>query len=164
MTERWLRIYDFPEYAISTLGRVRNENTDRILALTINQQGIMQVGLTRDYKQFKRSVALLVAKHFLPPPNPTSFDTPIHLDGDRANCEVENLVWRPRWFAIKYHQQFENGERGFEVPIEDVATGEKFETSWDAATKFGLIDKEILVATLNRTYVWPTYQRFRVII
>lgn len=161
---RWQPIEDFPGYSISEEGEVRNDETERILLRTKNQRGILVVGLMKEGKQYKRSVALLVAKAFLPPPTPESFDTVIHLDGDRTNVHESNLVWRPRWFAVRYHKQFEPGApRGFEQSIQDTKTGIIYKTSWEAATQFGLIDREILIATLNRTYVWPTYQEFKVV-
>jgi NUMOD4 motif. len=160
--EEWKEIESFPVYSVSTHGRVRNDETGYFMALLRNQKGIINVGLTQNLVQYKRSVAVLVAHAFLPRPKQHTFDTPIHLDGDRGNNHVENLMWRPRWFAVKYHQQFLTEKRGFLVPVVD-DSGEMFETSWEAATKYGLIDREILTATLNRTYVWPTYQKFRVI-
>lgn len=161
MTE-WRVIDDFPTYSVSDDGYVRNDALDHILRQQVNQQGIPHVGLvsSHDGIQYKRGVALLVAKAFLPPPTPSHFDTPINLDGDRFNNRVDNLMWRPRWFAIKYHKQFKNSERGFIVPIVETTTMEHFPNSWVAATKYGLLDKEILLAFLNRTYVFPTGQRF----
>ena len=161
--EEWRSIPGFENYAVSDQGRVMNLDTDYFMALTRNQRGILMVGLVRDGVQYKRSVTVLVADAFLEPHKLPAFDTPVNLDGDRTNNEVENLVWRPRWFAVKYAQQFYSSERGFLVPIEDIATGETFPTSWEAATKYGLLDREILTATINHTFVWPTYQRFRVL-
>lgn len=157
----WKVIPDFPDYSVSNRGQIRNDDTGRVLALTRNQNGLVQVGLMNGHHQHKRGVALLVAKAFLPPPVPETFDTPINLDGDRLNNATENLMWRPRWFAVRYHQQFHNDKRGFRGPIQEIRTGELFPNSWQAAITYGLLDIEILVATLNRTYVWPTYQRFR---
>lgn len=161
--EEWTQINEFPGYSISSHGRVRNEDTGRLLALLRNQQGIVHVGLMRGLTQFKRSVVVLVANYFLPPSKLEAFDTPIQLDGDRSNANVQNLMWRPRWFAIRYHRQFHRPNLGIVVPIRETRTGEEFDNSWEAAIKYGLIDKEILDATLNRTYVWPTYQTFEVI-
>jgi hypothetical protein len=161
----WKTIPEFPDYSVSRGGQIRNDHTDRILALTLtrSQGGLVQVGLVRDGMQYKRGVALLVARAFLDPPTPPTFDTPINLDGDRCNNHVSNLMWRPRWFAVKYHKQFHNEKRGFDQPIRDIHTGIVYRTSWDAAITHGLIDREILVATMNRTYVWPTYQEFRLV-
>lgn len=157
----WKEIRDFPGYSVSSMGKVRNDSTDRIMALQINQHGVVHVGLFKEGRQYKRGVALLVCQAFLPPPIPPTFDTPIHLDGDPTNNRIDNLMWRPRWFAVKYHQQFENPTVSFSGPIQDKRTGEVFNNSWHAATTFGLLEKEIFLATLNRTYVWPTYQEFR---
>lgn len=129
-----------------------------------NQHGVTHVGLTKNRVQYRRSVTLLVATAFLAEFYKETFDAPINLDGDRSNNRVENLVWRPRWFAVKYHQQFkDNTRRGFLTPIRETKTGEEFESSWEAAIKYGLLDREILLATINNTYVWPTYQRFQTI-
>jgi hypothetical protein len=159
----WEAITDFPGYSVNEIGQIKNEDTGRIMALTRNQKGIIQVGLMKGGIQYKRAVGLLVAKAFLPPPTPETFDTVINLDGDRSNNHVDNLMWRPRWFAVRYHKQFHNERRGFAEPIVEIHTGERFKNSWQAAIKYGLIDREILTATLNRTFVWPTYQEFRVV-
>lgn len=161
--ELWKPIDNFLGYSISDYGRIRNDRTNRIIVMTRNQHGTLQVGLMRNKVQYKRSVPLLVAQAFLPEPQLPAFDTPINLDGNRLNNRADNLVWRPRWFAVKYHLQFERPREGFKTPIIEVKTGEIFPTSWEVAVKFGLLDREIVTATLNRTYVWPTYQFFQVI-
>lgn len=159
----WIPIDEFPAYSVSREGMVRSDKTDRIMTLTQNQYGVVQVGLMLRGIQYKRGVALLVARAFLDPPVPPSFNTPINLDGDRLHNSADNLIWRPRWFAIKYHQQFHNGKYGFDEPIMEINTRETFPNSWEAAVQYGLLDREIMIATLNRTYVWPTYQEFRLI-
>lgn len=159
----WIALEDFPGYSINILGQVMNEDTNRVMAMTKNQHHVIQVGLMRDGLQHKRAVGLLVAKLFLPTPEPPTFNTVINLDGNRSNNHVENLMWRPRWFAVRYHKQFFNDRRGFLEPIIEIHTEERFKNSWQAAIKYGLLDREILTATLNRTYVWPTYQEFRTV-
>lgn len=163
--EVWRCIPDFPGYSVSDEGRVVNEETGRFMALRENTTGIVQVGLTRERRQHRRSVALLVAEAFIPklPQHRDSFNTPIHLNGDNTNNRVVNLMWRPYWFAVKYARQFDRPPQGFRTPVEELTGKLVFDTSWDAAITFGLLDKEILVATITRTYVWPTYQRFRVL-
>jgi hypothetical protein len=161
--EDWRDIRFFPGYSVSTIGRVRNDDTGRMMTLMVNQSGVVNVGLTRSREQHRRAVALLVADAFIPRPIREAFDTPINLNGDRMNNTIDNLVWRPRWFAIKYIQQFKNNVRGFRVPVEEVRSGEQFPTSWEAAIKYGLLDREILIATVARTFVFPTNQKFRVL-
>lgn len=161
--EQWSPIREFPGYSVSDTGRVRNDDQDRIMCMLVNQSGVVNVGLTKGKKQFKRSVGLLVARAFLRPAEDVRFDTPIHLDGDQRNNHVENLMWRPRWYAIRYQHQFTMAPQGFNVPIVETHTGETFQTSWDAAVKYGLIDRDIMLAIINKTFVWPTYQFFKTV-
>jgi NUMOD4 motif len=163
MTELWMPIENFPEYSVSSYGRIRADKTGRILALNENQFGLLQVGLMRDGIQHHRSVPLLVAKAFIPQPT-GPFDTPINLDGDRHHNYVENLAWRPRWFAIKYNQQFRHPyENPIQAPLEDIKTGEVSENSTECAKRYGLLESDLVLSVLNRTYVWPTYQEFRIV-
>lgn len=161
--EQWEEIPEFFGYSVSDHGRVRNDDTKRILTLLVNQSGLVNVGLTRGRVQYKRSVALLVAKAFLEPPMDRSFNTPINLDGDRRNNAARNLVWRPRWFAAKYNSQMRIGHVSLRMTIEDVRTGERFRNTKAAAVRFGLLERDIADAIANRTYVWPTYQTFRIV-
>lgn len=163
--EKWVNLenHDFPGYAVSDQGQIRNELTGRILRQTPNQSGLHKVAITSSENfRVTISVALMVAKVFVPiePHLRDRFDTPINVNGDRSDNRVDNLMWRPRWFAIMYHQQFHNNRRGVKVPIIDIKTGERFENSWEAAIKYGLLDREIAHAIHNKTYLFPTGQIF----
>lgn len=160
--EVWRQIYEFPGYSVSNMGRVRNDDMNRTLTMLRNQYDIINVGLTRDRIQYKRSVAVLVANAFLPSYESDAFDTPIHLNGDRSDCRAENLLWRPRWFAIKYHRQFRTGRISIRKTLVDDNTGSEYRNSLVAAQTFGLLDSDIGWAVEHDSTVWPTYQRFRV--
>jgi hypothetical protein len=164
MAEHWKLIEHFPEYSVSDHGRIRAEKSGRILSLSPNQYGVVQVGMMRDGEQRHRSVPLLVAKAFLPQP-PGPFDTPINLDSNRFNNHVDNLAWRPRWFAIRYNQQFKPPHDGYTIdePLVDLKTGVVSENSFACAKQYGLLEKDLVLSILNRTYVWPTYQEFGVL-
>ena len=163
MSEQWKIIERFPEYSVSNEGRVRTDKSGRILRCNVNQYGLLQVGLMDEGVQRHRSVPLLVAKAFLPELS-GPFDTPINLDGDRHNNEVSNLAWRPRWFAIRYNQQF---RYPYEDPINelimDLKTHDISENSFECAKKYGLLEKDLVLSIMNRTFVWPTYQQFGVV-
>lgn len=159
----WEVIKEFDEYMINQKGQVKNQH-GRLLALTRNNRGLIQVGLMKDNVQHKRMVGLLVAKAFLDPPTPETFDTVINLDGDRSNNNLYNLMWRPRWFAMQYHKQFRLPRRGFGERIYEMQSKEEFQSSWEAAIKYGLLENEIIMSVVNRTYVWPTYQEFRILV
>jgi len=161
--EEWREVQFFPGYSVSDTGRIRNDDTGRIMTLCVNQRGAVYVGLVRSHRQHIRSVSVLVARAFLPPPKLEAFDTPINYDGDRRNNHTYNLTWRPRWFAVKYFQQFRLPHPGIKVPIIDVKSSEQFSDSWEATLRYGLLDREIVLSILNHTFVWPTYQRFKVV-
>jgi hypothetical protein len=161
--EHWKTIAEFPRYSVSNHGRVRRNASDRVLAPSENQYGVLQVGLMRDRTQFKRSVPLLVVTAFLPQPSGL-FDTPINLNGDRTDNRLGNLAWRPRWFAVKYNKQFlEPWHSPIQRPLQDTKTGSVTANSWACFQRYGLLEKDLVLSILNRTYVWPTYQEFRVI-
>ena len=163
MDEEWKTIQNFEDYSISSSGRVRSEKSGRILALNQNQYGIVYVGLFRSGIQYHRSVSLLVAKAFLPVKF-EAFDTPINLNGDRWDNSVENLVWRPRWFAVRYNHQFRSPYMDPILdPIRDVKTGEVSENSFEAAMRYGLLEADLVRSISLRTIVWPTYQEFGVV-
>lgn len=141
MLENWLPIERAPNYVLSTLGNVESTKTGRPIIPSMNQQGVEKITLYQDRQYITMGVALLVAQTFLPEPQRDDFTTPIHLDGDRTNCSVDNLMWRPRWFAIKYHQErrkepFPKWARPFEL----VDTGEVFDHPRDCAILYGLLE------------------------
>jgi hypothetical protein len=162
MLMEWRPIEQFPIYSVSNEGLVRNEETGRQMSLLVNQHGVVNVGLTRDCRQYKRAVGLLVATAYLKDKQPNkAFDCPINLDGDRFNNCVDNLAWRPKWFAVQYRRQLEEAHFEDEWPIENVDTHETFRNTWDAARRYGLLQMHILLAIANRSEVWPFRYRFR---
>ena len=161
MTEEWRTVSVFPQYAVSSRGEIENKKTGRILRPSRNAQGHLKVNLSKDGKIFTRAVNQLVAKAFLPESERKDFDSLIHRDGDKSNCDVGNLMWRPRYFAIAFHQQFWSPRfQNTKMPIVEVKTGERFDTIQDAVMKYGLIFNDILMSMHDHTYVWPTYQQY----
>lgn len=105
----------------------------------------------------------MVAKAFIEKPYP-QFDTPINLNGDRTDCRVENLAWRPRWFAIKYNQQFLTEHAPMITnKIRNTKTGVISQNSWECSIRYGLLELDLYVSIYNRTYVWPLYVQFEAI-
>lgn len=161
--ERWLYLDEYPGYSVSDLGRFRNEETGRILAVVCNQGGLVFVGLTVNGRQYKRGVAKLVADKWLPHNTLETFDTPLHRDGDRFNNAVSNLVWRPRFYANKYLRQFEG--RGYrrpyiDHPLQEIETGLVFNNSWEAMQHFGVLEYNVARAYYEDVTAWPTTAKF----
>lgn len=161
MPERWSDVFDFPGYSVSDRGRVLNTKTGNYVSINSNSRGIAIVGLTKDAAQYKRSLSVLVATAFVPRDPREGFDTPINLDGNRMNSHYANLLWRPLWFARKYHHQFMNDRPYFNDPIIDVEAGLVYDNSRHASVINGVLDSEIYISMVNNTYVWPTGQIFR---
>lgn len=160
--ERWVGIAEFPGYSVSDHGRVRNDLSGRIMTMLRNQAGVIHVGLVKEGRQYKRSLAKLVAEVFLPRNTLSHFTTPIHLDGNPENNNHTNLAWRPRQFADMYHRQY-NRWPLVGRPIQEVDTGERFRDSWDACMKYGLLDRDILRSVVDGKQVKPTYQTFELV-
>lgn len=163
MIERWEEIEGFPEYAVSDMGEVVSIKRDIVRRPSINAQGVYKVTLSRDGRLATRSVAVLVAEQFVEGKSELN-DTVIHLDGDRSNCRADNLMWKPRWFAIKFHRQFLN-PKFYEdyTPFYDLATGEEYHGLREAAMRHGLHFEDIRTSIMNHTHVPATYQEFRLI-
>lgn len=167
MIENWLPIEKAPNYALSTLGNIESRKTGQPIMPSRNQQGVEKITLYQDKQYMTMSVALLVAETFLPDPPRDDFTTPIQLDGNRSNCQLDNLMWRPRWFAIRYHQErrqdpFPNWARSFEI----IETGEMFRHPQECAVIYGLLegtDIGIHHAIMNEKNIFPTGFRFRYI-
>lgn len=160
---QWKRIPGFPKYQVSDEGEIAYVKYNRILALSENQYGVITVGLMRDGQQHHRSVPKLVASAFIPH-RFGAFDTPINLNGDRRDNHVDNLAWRPRWFAVKYNRQFRNRyPHPIRRPIMDMQTGVVSPNSFECAIQYGLLEKDLVESIHNRTLTWPTYQQFCVV-
>lgn len=160
---QWQEIDEFPEYSISNHGDVVNNLTGRPLKPIQNQQGIFYVGLTQEKMRINRSVALLVARIYVPQ-KWEIWDSVIHKDGDRANFDANNLEWRPRWYAIKYHQQFLSVDPvRVIVPIRNLDTGETFPNSWPATIKYGILGSDIFRSTREGVEVFYTGHHYEII-
>jgi hypothetical protein len=165
MLEEWRIIEGLDNYEISSFGNVDSRKTSGPRRPSRNKQGVEMMTFFQDGHYVTRAVSLLVANTFLQEPPRDDFTTPIHLDGDRSNCRVDNLMWRPRWFAIDYHRErrqdpFPNWARPFKV----IETGEEFEHPMHCAIAYGLLEDGrygILHAIMNATEIFPTGFSFR---
>jgi hypothetical protein len=159
----WVPVEGFPGYSINPLGQVSKDSTGRLLVSRYNQYGVPYVGLMREWQQCSRSLPRLVARAFLPRPSDI-FDTPIQIDGDRSNCRMDNLMWRPRWYAVQYNRQFDDRyDHPINSPVRAINERERFPNSLVAACRYGLLEREVVLSIRNRTLAWPTYQSFELV-
>lgn len=91
MRERWRNIDGFPNYEISTNGRVYSRKRDLILTPFHDGWGYKKVSLRNHGKRSDKSIHRLVANAFIP--NPLGKPEINHIDGDKNNNCVDNLEW-----------------------------------------------------------------------
>ena len=157
--EVWTVIEDFPKYVISPEGYIQNRDRGAPVKTRQNRQGVVMASLMGSESRRTRSVALMVAQAYLGEPRNPSYNSVIHLDGDRGNCEANNLAWRPRWYAIRYHKMFDEEPINVSVYIDE--TGETFGTLREACVKYGLIEKYAYVDLCNGDRSFHHGYRFR---
>ena len=152
-----------PGYGVFPDGRIVVLETGRELNQTRNKSGVTKVNvIDRDGRCVTRSVPLLVAKAFVPRSR-EEFNSPIHLDGDKSNCSAENLEWRPRWFAVRYHKQFSQplAFSQWEVPITDEDSFDIYENLEEVCVSNGLWYSNVVQSCHDGTRCFPTDQKFK---
>jgi len=160
--ERWVALSDFPGYSVSDEGRVRNDKFDKLRKVHV-QQGYATVAFMRNGKLVNRMLAQLVAREFVERQR-EAFDSPIHLDGDKLNCRASNLMWRPRWFALRHARQFSLNLPECPDRVRNINTGEVYDNVWQVVFDKGVIYNDVVLSIYNRTYVFPLFHYFEWVI
>jgi hypothetical protein len=101
MRERWKVIEKYPQYEVSTMGRVRNIRTGYILKAYDDGYGYLRVKLHRANCR----VHILVAEAFIP--NPENKPIVNHKRGKKHDCRASQLEWVTQSDNIKH--AWENG-------------------------------------------------------
>lgn len=128
MCEEWTDIKDYEDtYQVSSLGRVRNKNTHRILTHGLNKNGYHRVNLYNESGMKSKFVHRLVAEAFIP--NTDNKPEVNHIDEDKNNNSVDNLNWMTRSENVNYGTRNERVSTIQSIPIiaTDIKTGESRE-------------------------------------
>lgn len=91
LEEEWRTIRDYPDYIVSTHGRVYNTRRNRILTLSRATGGYLSAALLNGHQYKNHMVHRLVAFEFVDGYFDGAFVN--HLDGDKQNNHYENLEW-----------------------------------------------------------------------
>lgn len=95
MIEEWKDIEDYPNYQVSSMGRIKSLNynktgKEKIMKVT-PCNGYFNLTLCKDGKTKQFQIHRLVAQAFIPnPENKPEID---HINTDRTDNRVENLRW-----------------------------------------------------------------------
>jgi hypothetical protein len=104
MKEEWRTVSDYPQYEVSSRGRVRSwkhrhhlltsvrSSQPRLLSQKTSRVGYKEVNLHNDGKGTLCRVHRLVLYAFSGPP-PTPNSQAAHLNGVKADNQIENLSW-----------------------------------------------------------------------
>lgn len=156
--ERWEDIDGFPRYQVSSEGRIFNKATGHYQSWSPNNYGHPKISLLDERGERRtRSVAFIVAKHFVQKPNELC-DRVIWLNGDLEDVRAENLAWRPRWFAWNYTHQFKVEQPAYykNLPVVNLETNVEYENIIEAGMVEGLLFDHIWRATYAGTPTFPT--------
>lgn len=134
--EDWKTIEGYPNYEISTGGRVRNRSTGRIRASSDDSRGYPAVSLWAQGRPHTKNVHRLVAETFIP--NPDGKTTVNHIDGNKRNNHISNLEWNTVSENVKH--AYVNGLKvrpdncgSPKRSVRIVETGEVFDSIGDCA-------------------------------
>lgn len=152
MKERYKTIKNYPNYEVSSEGRVRNAKTGRILRLGWDKNGYQHVDLYKDRKHKHHLIHRLVADAFIP--NPENKRTVNHINGIKTDNRVENLEWNTNSENLKHAYKNELKKQSNKNPfkannpkpkqrVRCIETGQEFESMSSAARYFGCIKGNI---------------------
>ena len=150
--ERWSPIPN-THYSISSEGRVRNDETNKMKSMDATSDGYHKVDLYSNGKRTSVRVHRLVAEAFIP--NPNKLPQINHIDGNKENNNVKNLEWvnnsqnmihayrtglatpHPT-YGMCGHKNPNGGRKG--IPIFCVETNQTFSSAAEAERTTGIPD------------------------
>jgi len=95
LQEEWKTIEDFPDYEVSSQGRVKSfkrYKEGKILKPGKDRKGYLVVNLYKNRKRYHKRIHRLVLEAFKPIENSNKFECN-HKDGNKENNYIENLEW-----------------------------------------------------------------------
>lgn len=133
MKEIWKQIPDYPNYMVSSNGRVkslnyRGTNKEKILKPSPNTNGYYQISLCQNGKPTKHKIHRLVAYAFLP--NPNNYPHVNHKDEDKTNNAVSNLEWCTAEYNNNYGTHNERTAKANSIPIVQFTKSGNYIKTW----------------------------------
>lgn len=138
------QIYDIPEYegryGVTKSGEIYSFISKKFLSPAIDDQGYKRVNLYKNGIRKTYTVHQLIAKVFLPNPNPSIYTTVNHINFDTGDNRVENLEWASRTENCRMRRNC--------APVQCIETGTVFPSIAEAARAFG-IHPSVISKNLN---------------
>ena len=154
--EIWRDIKDYEGlYKVSNQGRVKSlkkkfgkQETETIMKPVMQWTGYMRIGLIKDKKLKTHMVHRLVAQAFIP--NPENKPIINHIDGNKANNDVDNLEWATFKENSNLSKKLKSSKRYNSILVVD-SCGNTFDSYRQAGRFWGLSPNTIKNDCLRRT-------------
>jgi len=148
--EEWSDVEEFPNYIISSFGRIKHRARSEPRQITLNERGFPIVVLFgrwgRESKtRYLRQINKLVATAFLLSPIFEDQTAVWHIDGDLTNCHVGNLRWDTRSRVLEWNEMHRSGEPKLRTPgVRNNRTGQEYANAYECAMAEGDIESKIV--------------------
>lgn len=138
--EKWKQNKTYPNYEVSTKGKIRNIKTGRILKTRINSRGYEQVCLHTNNIQHTKKIHRLVASTYLQDDtNDINYDMLDinHKDGNKLNNSVDNLEYCSRKYNLEHAVATGLKREPNRIKIKNVETGKIYNSINDCSIDTG---------------------------
>lgn len=146
MEEEWRIVKDFPKYEVSNFGHVRKIGKTTPLSPKKAKGDAWFVKLSRDGIPYSKTLKTLVSEAFVPKPeghDPNVFDTPVLCALTTDDVRADKIVWRPRWFAIKYRRMINDLPYYWDMAVLNLNTGNQHASILTASLRDGVLMSDI---------------------
>lgn len=91
LLEQWKAIENYPNYEISSFGKIRNIIRKELMSIQLSKKGYETIKLCSDGLSKRFSIHRLIARAFIP--NPENKSQVDHVDRNKLNNNILNLRW-----------------------------------------------------------------------
>lgn len=146
MKEIWKPIEGYPDYEVSSLGRVKSLKfgKEKILKGIKDKNGYLRVILYKEGKLKGYSVHRLVAQAFLP--NPDNLPQVNHRNENKTDNRVENLEWCDSSYNTNFGTRTERITKANSIPILQFTKSGEFVKKWNNAKE---VERDLGISSSN---------------
>jgi len=148
-TERWKTIARYPDYDVSSFGRVRSRRMEkpRILCTPYNTDGFEVFTALTGRMRHTAAVHRCVLETFVGP-CPMDGWVAVHLDGDKTNNRLDNLEWGKKRMPMPHDTKL--------TPEDIRAIRADTRLQKDIAAAFDIAQSQVSAIRNRRSWAWVT--------
>ena len=148
-SDSFKEIPEFKGRYVSKDGRVYSVLKHKFLVDNIDEHGYNRVKFRVNGQKYMKRVHVLVAEAFIP--NPNNYSQVHHIDEDKTNNNVDNLMWVTRLQNMRAGTQIQRKSKP--VVLTNIKTGDKlyFKSGMDARRAGYEVDKVMSASYSNKT-------------